>query len=584
MRKTIAFFLTTLAIAAVVSCKPDAQPNGGGGEGGPSTLTFSASLTAYSNGPQVAWAAGDEIAVFSGTQKTVLKASAAGSSASFSGEVGAAPYYAVSPASAASTISASSVSITVPQEQTAVKDGISPAASIAVATTSGKDLAFKNALALIKVSLVSGKNIKSVTLTSKGSEKLAGSATVDVSRNKVTADGGSASVVLSGTGILETGSYYIAVIPATFVDGLDITVADEFGRVSSSVSDEFIVAKAGAVLDLGNVDEGADFSTPTILSTPYDLGFAGNGETLHASVASAFSSVSSTEKQEWLTVAVNGTDIAVTAAANTDKNARYGRVEIEGVTAAGPARVVIPVAQAATGMKIAYDSFSSPELSGNWKGNKVRADVQYGNGYLQVVGTGDYKTANPLFWYGNKVRLKYSGESCNTWICSIDCSSGSGGLWMFNQHGYEGDSYDLTSTDKPCYVCFLPFNAGETTGGFYCFNMISANAMDNWSSIHGDVINDWVRLIITNIDYDDQRGEGEKLVHEIHGNWAAAHVFNLKEENGVLVPDQLLFTKELWWWNDSVTLGTDYGYFGVFAKDPAPTKIRNFTLQYTDKQ
>ena len=583
MRKTIMFCLTAMAIASVVSCNKDANGNGNNpGGGGSSTVTFNATLPAYTGGPQVAWAAGDEIAVFSGTQKVIMKAAAAGATATFSGEPGASPYYAVSPASAASAITGSSVSITVPDKQKAVKDGISPEASIAVAAASGTDLVFKNAMSLLKVTLVSDNNIKSVTVTSKGDDNLAGTATIDVTRNKVAAVDGKTTVVLSSETFMEKGTYYIAVIPATFVDGLDITVADEFGRVFSTVSEEFISAKVGAVLDLGNVDEGATFATPTILSTPYDLGFKGDGETLQASVASAFTGTPDIVAPAWLTASVNGATISLTATGNTDKNARYAKVEIEGVTAAGPARVVIPVAQAAAGMKIAYDSFSGPTLDDNWKGNKSRAEVEYGNGYLQVVGTGDYGTSNPLFWYGDKVRLKYKGDDCNNWICTIDCSTGSAGLWMFNQHGYEGETYDFKSTQS--YCCFLPFTSDETTGGFYCFNSVSANAMDNWSSIHGDKISEWVRLELTNIDRASERGADEQLAHEIHGTWAAAHVYNLKEENGVLVKDKLLFTKELWWWNDNPKLGAEYGYFGVFAKDPGQTKIRNFTLKFTDNQ
>ncbi|MBQ6081715.1 MAG: hypothetical protein IJK91_04450, partial [Bacteroidales bacterium] len=216
------------------------------------------------------------------------------------------------------------------------------------------------------------------------------------------------------------------------------------------------------------------------------------------------------------------------------------------------------------------------------KGNMSRANLQYGNGYVSVVGTGDYNTANPIFWYGNQVRLKHGGDNCNQWICTIDCASGSGGLWLFNQHGYEGESYDFKSTQS--YCCFMPYAAGETTGGFYCFNAASANAMDNWSSIHGDITTEWLRLELTNIDRGDERAEDEQLAHEIHGDWAAAHIYTLVEdENGVLTKGKLLFTKELWWWNDNPKLGSEYGYFGVFAKDPGETKIRNFTLCFTDK-
>ena len=580
MVKKIAFMLLAVLVMATSCNKPNEE---GGGGGSKKDLTFTATLPSISGGPQLSWAAGDEIALFADAEKYLLKADAAGATSTFKGSVAKATnYYAATPAAAFSTQSGGSISATVPASQKAVLSGVDPAAPIAVAASSTNELKFAAVVSLLKVSLVSNNNIKSITVASKGNDYLAGDVSVNATNAKVSVNNGVSSVVLASDGILSKGDYYIAVIPATYVDGLTITVADEFGRVSVTNSEEFISAKIGATLDLGQVDKNAKFETPTIETTPFDLGFAGNGETLSASVAKSFSSFEVISKPDWATVSVSGTSVSVTAAANADKNARYGKVIVEGVTTEGPARVAIPVCQAATGMKMAYDSFTSPTLSSNWKGNTSRSNLQYGNGYVQMTGTGDAYTSNPIFWYGNQVRLKYSGEECNQWICTIDCSSGSAGLWMFNQHGYEGETYDFKSTQS--YNCFMPFAAGGTEGGFYCFSTYSPNAMDNWSSIHGDVLTDWLRLELTNIDRGDERAADEQLPHEIHGSWAAAHVYTLVEDaNGVLTKDKLVFTRELWWWNDNPPLGYDYGYFGVFVKDEAETRIRNFTLCYTDK-
>lgn len=580
MRKKLTF--TLLAGALLLACNPENGP-GGGDNDGPANLTFHATLPSYSNGPKVSWAEGDQIAVFAEGAKNLLSASAAGSKVDFTGKVGAAPYYAISPAAAAQSFSGDKVSVTVPDEQKAVKDGIDPSVSIAVATSSGEDLTFKNILGLLKFSLVSDNVIKSVTVTSKGSDNLTGSANVSFSNGRMSVTDGKNSVVIADAAKMDKGTYYIAVIPATFVDGLTVTISDEYGRVANVSTEEFISAKSGAVLDLGAVDQGVVFTTPRLISTPFDIGFIGNGEKKTVTVPASVTSISSLGKPDWVSaVEANGTTISVTATANTDKNARYGVIEAELITADGPASVSIPIAQAATGMKIVYDSFSGPTLNAAWKGNKTRADVQYGNGYISMVGTGDYKTANPLFWTADKVRLKYSGDNCNQWICTIDCASGSAGLWMFNQHGYEDNTYDFTSTQS--YCCFMPFNSGEETGGFYCFDAVSANAMDNWTSIHHDITTEWIRLEVTNIDRGDERAADEQLEHEIHGDWAAAHIYTLKEENGILIKDKLLFTKELWWWNDSMKLGSAYGYFGIFAKDEGVSPMRNFTLQFTDKQ
>jgi len=575
------FTLLMMAILVMVtSCnKPDDQ---GGTDG--KEVTFSATLPSFSAGPSVSWSAGDQIVVYSNDEKYVLSADAAGSSSTFKGTVASATtYYAASPASAFSSATGGTVSGTLPAAQKAVSGGVDPSAVLAVAASTSTELKFSAAVSLLKVTIGGSDNIKSVTVASKASDNLAGDVTINAQTAKITVNNGSTSVTMSGDGFLAKGDYYIAVIPATYVEGLDITIADEYGRVSTSSSEEFISAKIGATLDLGQIDKNASFETPTYATTPYDLGIAGNGETVSAEAPAAFTSSEVILKPDWATVAVSGTSVKVTATANPDKNARYGKVIVEGITANGPARVAIPVCQAAAGMKIAYDSFTSPTLDENWKGNMSRSNLQYGNGYVSMTGTGDHKTSNPIFWYGDQVRLKYSGDNCNEWICTIDCASGSGGLWMFNQHGYNGDSYDFTSTQS--YTCFMPYNSGETSGGFYCFNSVSANAMDNWTSIHGDITTDWLRLELTNIDRSAERAEDEQLEHEIHGDWAAAHIYTLEEdENGVLTKGKLLYTKELWWWNDNPKLGSEYGYFGVFVKDEGETKIKNFTLCFTDKQ
>lgn len=578
MKRLFTFLMLTMLVL-VTSCN---KPDDGGGSKDKET-TFSASLPSFSSGPSIVWAAGDQIALYAGTEKYLLSADAAGTSSSFKGKVASASiYYAASPASAFTTAVDGVISGVVPANQKAVLGGVDLSAVLSVAAASSTDLKFAAAVSLLKVSLGFSDNIRSITVASKASDYLAGDITVNANNAKVSVTNGVGSVILSAEGNLAKGDYYIAVIPATYVEGLTITLEDEYGRVFTSSSEEFISAKVGAVLDLGQIDKGASFETPTYDTTPFDLGIAGNGETVTATAPKAFSSFEVVESPDWISVNVEGTSVKVTADANPNKNARYCKVIVEGITSSGPARVAIPVCQAAAGMKVAYDSFTSPTLDSNWKGNKSRANLQYGNGYVSVTGTGDYLTSYPIFWYGDKVRLKYSEEDCNDWICTIDCSSGSAGLWMFNQHGYEGETYDFLS--KLCFTCFMPFNSGDITGGFYCFSSNSAHAMDNWSAIHGDVTTTWLRLELTNIDRSAERAADEQLEHEIHGTWAAAHIYTLTEDaNGVLVKDKLLFTKELWWWLETDVMGNDYGYFGIYAKDPGETRIRNFTLCYTDR-
>ena len=579
--------LAALSIIAVHACKKENQDAGGStpADGGPIKATW----TAYTGGPQQAWKAGDELAVFSGGNKAVLKATTSGATSTFDGNAGSSPYYAIVPASAASSAIGSVISATVPDTQTAVTEGISAKSSIAVAASSSSTLVLRNVLGLLKFTLASDYEIKSVAVESKGNENLAGDVTIDATKATTSVISGKNRVLLTaeGTGKMDKGIYYTAVLPATYIDGFSITLTDKEGRVAKVSTPDFLVVKASQVLDLGTIDKDVTFSTPVISASPYELGFSGNGETRSVTVSLAFSAISSTQKPDWITIERSGKSVQLTAAGNSDTNARYGKVVIEGSTEEGPGCLTIPVAQAANGMKIVFDSFTGTELNSNWKGNKNRAEAAYGDGYLTLSGTGDDRNAYPLFWHGDRVRLKYGTDSYNNWICTVDCSSGSAGLWLFSTHGYLNDTYDFFSSSVgQNYRAYLPFawSEGETTGGFYCFGVNSANAQDNWESIKERALSPWLRLELTNLNRNSERPVDERLEHEIEPNWAACHIYSLtEEENGTLVKDQLLYSKELWWFDDAPLLGTEYSYFGVFTKDAGPTNFRNFTLQFTDR-
>ena len=581
------FYCLTLGMRLVASCGKNPDDKGGKS----SADAFKGAMPVFVNGPSAAWETGDKVAVFSGGQKYELAAASSGSSVSFSGEVPSDDQYlAITPASAAVEASVDAIVANIPAAQTAISGGISSNAAVAVCVSSSADLQFVNAVGLVKVTLVSDNNIRSITVSSNGSERLAGEVSLRAATGRATVRDGVSSVVLSAaSGYLGKGSFYIAVIPATYLDGLTIKVTDEFGRVSNTTTGDFMAVSAGNVLDLGEIDKSIAFTTPILAGSPYDIGFAGDGESCYTTVPASFTSGEAISKPDWVSgVELSGNRITLTASANPDAlNARYGRVSIEGETTEGPARVEIPVAQAAAGMKIFYDSFTGPELASDWKGNTVRSNLKYGDGQLALSGSGDRTDSWPIFWHGTKVRLVTDSGTYNKWICTIDCASGSPGLWCFNKHGYEGNTYDFTSDQ--CWCVFMPFNVNSGTGGFYSFPIAGVNAQDNWDPIHeGEKLPSWMRLELCNIDHNPERAEDEILkrgdgyVYTIENRWAAAHVYALNEEDGIMIKDHLIWARALWWQEDKPQLDNTYRYFGVFAKDAASTRFRNFTLQYTD--
>ena len=83
---------------------------------------------------------------------------------------------------------------------------------------------------------------------------------------------------------------------------------------------------------------------------------------------------------------------------------------------------------------------------------------------------------------------------------------------------------------------------------------------------------------ISNID----RGKTE---HSLNPDWGAAYIWSLEpDENGVLQPKDILWAKELWWWNDGDNQPRkDYGYAAVWGRSVNVVSLKNFTLSYTDK-
>ena len=587
MKKYSPILAVLAMFAAAVACTP--EQGGGQGGGKVKSLEFSATAPAFSLGPQFKWNAQNKIGVFVSDGAYVLEVLQEGSAVKAKGDVMTSnKYFAITPYLGTETCADAYITAEVPSSQKPVKDGISYEALVAVAATNSTGLAFRSAVGLIKMEISKDGGIRSITLRSKGTESLSGQIRINAETAKSSVAGGNSTVVLASEDGLSAGAYYASVIPATYVDGIEITLTDEYGRVYSFSTDEFTSVKAGAVLDLGAIDESAEFKTPSYEPVPANLAFKGDGETLQAELPVQVKGDIEYKAPSWISsVKAEGKMIVVTAGANTPvqvadgengtrevDDVRYGVVEVSGVGDDGPFTATVYVAQAAKGAKLVYDSFRETTLQDGWKGNLTRSEAQIDGEGLHMVGTGDYNNHYALYWMNDKVRQKYneSGD-CNRFICSIDIKADTGcaGIILFNKYGFDTDyNYSL---DHQFYRAWASANKDDNTGGFYCFNATSPNAMDNWS---GDLSSGWYRLMISNSSWSK----------EVQPDWGGKYIWSLKEdENGVLQRDQLLHGGEggMWWWNDNPQLGMNYGYFGVFSKDANKITVRNFTLSFTDK-
>lgn len=309
------------------------------------------------------------------------------------------------------------------------------------------------------------------------------------------------------------------------------------------------------------------------------IAFKGAGETITATM-NVPAAITATAP-DWVQVATEGTTLKLTATANPDsKAARLGMVILKTTINDAVSTAEILVAQAAAGCKIGFDSFSVGSLNGDiWKGDMQACGAQIDGGKLIIHGNpgGGNDRDYPLFWYGGQIRRNASDSDYNTLIATIDIKAdgGEGGLMVYNQNGYEGNTYKF---DTPNYRYFTSSGAGSTSGGFYGFNKGGLAAADFWNSLDGKTVTEWIRLEISNVD----RGLTE---HTINPDWGMAYIWSLEEDaNGVLQQKDVLWAKELWWWNDGGNQPTtDWGYVGIWGRSNNWLCLKNFVISYTDR-
>ena len=233
------------------------------------TDTFSASLdatktTISDNGATVTWAANDKVYYYSkdGGDVRNYEITAAGSSASLTLQREATDtYYNLAYAgNAEPTFS------TKTNSEMVITDGV-PAAqngtfasanvSVAHATPGAESITFKPVTALVKFT-TSRADIKTITFTAGGSEKVAGNITVDPTSDAHTA-------TLSGNGSTEitvtiaspaAGTYYINVLPANYASGFVLTLKKESGSTIGTVtaSNSIDLSAGGKMINLGDID------------------------------------------------------------------------------------------------------------------------------------------------------------------------------------------------------------------------------------------------------------------------------------------------------------------------------------------
>lgn len=232
------------------------------------TITFEASASPESkttlvDGRKVYWCSGDQISV-AGAAAAFANSLAEGETAAktaFTGEVAAADvYYAAYPYSDDVKWEGAVATLKAPMRQTADAGTFANGQNLAVASTTSQEKAFtfQNVLGYAAVT-INAAEVKSVYVTANGGEPLYGQVTVDCSA-AVPAIGeavsnGSHTVTLTADEKFAPGTYYIALLPGTYSEGLTFDFVSADGKIATKSLDGPIELKAGCINTVGTVAE-----------------------------------------------------------------------------------------------------------------------------------------------------------------------------------------------------------------------------------------------------------------------------------------------------------------------------------------
>lgn len=250
-------------LTAFVSCTEDEKDDTQSGKkvftsfvAGSGSIT----RTQLTEGNSVEWETGDEISLFDPSDNNRFSTSQSGPSVTFTGiaDETSSTYYALYPYDAKATISGTTITTSLNATQTSRTGSFAKGLNPSVATTTNRELVFKNTCAVVKFTLNSGNNVvKKAIFRGNGGEPLAGTIVIDAASNdpsaSVQAEGAASEVAL--TGDFTSGStYYLVVAPGTLSNGLTLTLYDENGNGYMRSGKKETNLTAGHILDLGTIN------------------------------------------------------------------------------------------------------------------------------------------------------------------------------------------------------------------------------------------------------------------------------------------------------------------------------------------
>ena len=213
-----------------------------------SNIEAKSQLSSSGENPDVYWTEGDKVSVFqlqeqeyknisftTATDKATTASFTEDVTGSFDSEIETAAY-AVYPYSESNAVAVVDEKVTITAEipaiQTATNNSFAEETNLAVGVLEGGNVAFKNVCAYMRFYVTNGGKVKSITITGKNDEYVAGKVSItfnDKGEPVATPIEGESSKSITLTCPEETGftkghAYYVAVIPQVFENGVVLTI------------------------------------------------------------------------------------------------------------------------------------------------------------------------------------------------------------------------------------------------------------------------------------------------------------------------------------------------------------------------
>lgn len=225
----------------------------------------------------VKWEKGDAISVLDAAGNHRFYTSDEGASATFHGKAlqNRESTYVLYPYDKHATLSGNIIRVFVPAEQQGRKNSFGKACNVSVARLQGNSFYMRNTCGLFKLS-ISREDVVSVDIISNDKQVIL-SGTADATISDTDAPTmkivkGSCSVSLNANGeLIEPGTYYLDVMPASMETGYTLRVYLSDGRISEVSIDGSVIVDVSKIVNLGVVDSQISVNQEQLKLGFYDV-------------------------------------------------------------------------------------------------------------------------------------------------------------------------------------------------------------------------------------------------------------------------------------------------------------------------